>query len=238
MACTTCPATRPYELTPDGREVNDLDIGIDFVPVIHVPNTPSGSKHFGRSLLLSVAQLLDDIGFADSDLAASSEFVGNTPVVTTGGTGGRRVGPRPGRAVEHADRRRREAARHVERADRADRLRRAPAVAAVDQLADRGGAARPGRAERGPVRVRARARVRADPVADLEDAAGPQAQAPADPEVRDAARAGRRGAAGRSDATRGDHLGPYLPADVQAEIDRVEKLLRRTRSASRRVCRC
>jgi hypothetical protein len=71
----------------DGTPVDELDIGVDFMPIVHVPNTPGGGRHFGRSMLLAVAQLLDDIGFADSDLAASSEAVGNTPLVVTGGAG-------------------------------------------------------------------------------------------------------------------------------------------------------
>jgi hypothetical protein len=69
------------------QDVDELDIGVDFMPIVHVPNTPGGGRHFGRSMLLAVAQLLDDIGFADSDLAASSEAVGNTPLVVTGGAG-------------------------------------------------------------------------------------------------------------------------------------------------------
>jgi hypothetical protein len=69
---------------------------VDFLPVVHVPNTPAGSKHFGRSLFLSVAQLLDDLGFADSDLAASSELVGNAPLVVSGGSGGGALSRGPG----------------------------------------------------------------------------------------------------------------------------------------------
>lgn len=79
--------TAKFVVGSDGAEINDLDIGVDYMPIIHVPNTPSGGQHFGRSILLCVAQLLDDIGFADSDLAAASEAVGNTPVVVTGGAG-------------------------------------------------------------------------------------------------------------------------------------------------------
>lgn len=82
--------------TPDGTQIRNLDIGVDFVPVVHVPNTPGGGRHFGRSLLLPVAQLLDDLGFADSDLAVSSEVVGNTPLVLTGGAGGQALDRGPG----------------------------------------------------------------------------------------------------------------------------------------------
>ena len=80
--------TPPTVEFPDGQEIRDLDIGVDFLPIVHVPNTPAGAAHFGRSMFLSVAQLLDDLGFADSDLAASSEFVGNAPLVVTGAGNG------------------------------------------------------------------------------------------------------------------------------------------------------
>jgi hypothetical protein len=89
----TAPPTAEF---PEGRRVDDLDIGVDFLPVVHIPNTPAGSKHFGRSLFLSVAQLLDDLGFADSDLAASSELVGNAPLVVSGGSGGGALSRGPG----------------------------------------------------------------------------------------------------------------------------------------------
>lgn len=89
-------STATYLTDPDGTEVRDLPVGVDFMPVVHIPNTPAGARHFGKSLLISVAQLLDDIGFADSDLAAASEVVGNTPVVTTGGVGGAALDRRPG----------------------------------------------------------------------------------------------------------------------------------------------
>lgn len=84
-----------YVTARDGTVMRDLDIELDFLPVVHEPNTPSGGRHFGRSLLLSVAQLLDDLGFGDSDLAASSELIGNAPVVVTGAaaSGGLARGP-------------------------------------------------------------------------------------------------------------------------------------------------
>lgn len=87
-----------YQLNPNAaewREVrlrdgsvqvqHDVDLRLDFLPVVHVPNDAAGARHFGRSLLLRVAGILDDLANADTDLAASSAVVGNTPLVTTGG---------------------------------------------------------------------------------------------------------------------------------------------------------
>ncbi len=80
---------------PNGATVYDLPeptnvleapraLGVDFLPVVHVPNDAAGARHFGRSLLLLVSQLLDDIASTDTDLQANSELVGSTPMVTTG----------------------------------------------------------------------------------------------------------------------------------------------------------
>lgn len=56
-----------YTVDGDGP-INRRDLGIDFMPVIHVPNTPALLEQFGRSSLSSVAQILDDLANADSDL--------------------------------------------------------------------------------------------------------------------------------------------------------------------------
>lgn len=60
-------------------------LNIDFVPVVHVPNDAAGKRHFGKSILLLVAQALDDVAGTDTDLQANSELVGSTPTVIKGG---------------------------------------------------------------------------------------------------------------------------------------------------------
>jgi hypothetical protein len=68
------------DIQPD-KEVN---MGIDFMPVVHVPNTINLQHHFGRSALSNVMQLLDDIQATDTDLQASSSTTGSPPIVVTG----------------------------------------------------------------------------------------------------------------------------------------------------------
>lgn len=51
-----------------------VDLGCDFLPIIHVPNTPSGKEHYGRSVIDTVAQLFDDIGQADTDVMTASRY--------------------------------------------------------------------------------------------------------------------------------------------------------------------
>lgn len=58
------------------------DLGIDFIPVVHVPNTPTDAD-WGESVLLRVAQLLDDVQNTDTDLALASQTASST-LVTEG----------------------------------------------------------------------------------------------------------------------------------------------------------
>jgi hypothetical protein len=73
-----------WTLGEDGRPIQDLNLGIDFVPVLHVPNTPSRKEHYGPSILDSVTQIVDDIQAADTDAAAASRIAG-TPLITLAG---------------------------------------------------------------------------------------------------------------------------------------------------------
>lgn len=69
------------------------DLGIDFLPVVHVPNDAPGARHFGRSVLTLAAQALDDVSATDTDLQTNSELVGSTPLVTKGAPAGLGGGP-------------------------------------------------------------------------------------------------------------------------------------------------
>lgn len=64
----------------------DIDLGIDFIPVLHVPNSVAESEHFGRSSIGWVLQIIDDIANADTDLAAASGTAGAPVVALSGGT--------------------------------------------------------------------------------------------------------------------------------------------------------
>jgi hypothetical protein len=75
-----------WETTNDGEEIRNLDLGIDFVPVIHLPNNVALLNHFGRSILATVLQILDDISNADTDLQAASATTGTPPVALSGAT--------------------------------------------------------------------------------------------------------------------------------------------------------
>lgn len=61
------------------------DLAVDFVPVVHVPNTP---EEWGGSILLRVGQILDDIQGTDTDLATGAQTSASPTLVTTGGPAG------------------------------------------------------------------------------------------------------------------------------------------------------
>jgi hypothetical protein len=68
----------------DGEVLDHLDLGFDFIPLVHVPNTVSSAGHFGQSSLLSLAQLLDDIASADTDSQRASATTGS-PIIGLSG---------------------------------------------------------------------------------------------------------------------------------------------------------
>lgn len=71
--------------TSDGPvNVDHLDLMIDFIPVVHVPNTVEIKDHFGEALVTSVAQILDDLARADTDASKAAQLAG-VPMVAAAG---------------------------------------------------------------------------------------------------------------------------------------------------------
>lgn len=60
-----------------------VELGFDFIPVIHLPNTETGA-HFGVSSLARVTQILDDLATGDAARASAAWLAGNPPVGVTG----------------------------------------------------------------------------------------------------------------------------------------------------------
>lgn len=65
-------------------ELQQLAIGLDFIPVVHVPNTQASLTHFGRSIIPGLAQLLDELAATDADEAMASRWAGQPPLVVKG----------------------------------------------------------------------------------------------------------------------------------------------------------
>lgn len=72
-----------YLTGEDGAELNDRPLGLDFIPVIHTPNTSTG-HHYGMSLLAGIAQVLDDLAATDTDTQAAASVAGTPPIVLSG----------------------------------------------------------------------------------------------------------------------------------------------------------
>jgi hypothetical protein len=74
-----------WETTEDGEPIHNLDLGIDFIPVVHTPNTIAFKNHFGKSSIASVLQLFDELSSTDTDLAKGAAIAGWPPLATEGG---------------------------------------------------------------------------------------------------------------------------------------------------------
>jgi len=91
----------PIEVGGPPVELNRVPLGIDFIPVIHWPNTPALLTHFGRSFLAGLFQLLDEIAATDMDEALASRWAGRPPFVVKGmEPGSTTLDMTPGQAVK------------------------------------------------------------------------------------------------------------------------------------------
>jgi hypothetical protein len=126
----------------DGEVLDHLDLLIDFLPVVHIPNTvPAAEEYWGQSSLAKVLQVFDELAGSDTDSARASATTG-LPMVAISGVADTRaqmdVGPgalfklgENGRltAVDTSSALR-ELREHVhDLADRAAKVARLPAVA-------------------------------------------------------------------------------------------------------------
>lgn len=83
----------------DGEELHDIDLKVDYIPVVHLPNTQrDDDEHFGKSSLVTVAQILDEIQATDSDLAKGASIAGFPPLAAEGALS--EVDDRTGKVVE------------------------------------------------------------------------------------------------------------------------------------------
>ncbi|MEW2393058.1 hypothetical protein AB0933_32325 [Streptomyces venezuelae] len=92
------PMDKARFATNDQGEVLDrLDLYLDFVPVIHVPNTvPAAGEHWGMSSLAKALQVFDELAGSDTDAARASATTGQPMIAVSGVTDPRQqytVGP-------------------------------------------------------------------------------------------------------------------------------------------------
>ncbi|WP_073947634.1 phage portal protein [Streptomyces kebangsaanensis] len=79
------PDKASYRVRSDGQVLDRLDLMVDFIPVVHIPNSiPDVGEHWGKSTLATPLQLLDELAATDTDSASASATTG-TPIVALAG---------------------------------------------------------------------------------------------------------------------------------------------------------
>lgn len=74
-----------YATRSDGEVLDHLDLLIDFIPVIHVPNTvPPAEEHWGQSSLAKALQVFDELAGSDTDSARASATTGLPMLAVSG----------------------------------------------------------------------------------------------------------------------------------------------------------
>ena len=99
VTCAYTSASWAIEDT-DGRDLRNLPLNLatidawrqdqhcDFLPVVHVPNTPAGAEHYGTATFTPHAQLLDDIAQTDTRIMDGSQFLGSPTAAVAGANAG------------------------------------------------------------------------------------------------------------------------------------------------------
>src|SRR5690625_1011826 len=60
------------------------DLNIDFIPVVHTPNTPASQTTWGQSSLANVLQVLDDVALHDRDVMQATRYLSNPTIFAKG----------------------------------------------------------------------------------------------------------------------------------------------------------
>jgi len=85
---TLSPANAKWLTTNDasGNAIpfRDIDMRIDIIPVVHITNSVAEKEGYGKSTLIYIAQILDDLMLANTDLARSAATTGHAPVAVSG----------------------------------------------------------------------------------------------------------------------------------------------------------
>lgn len=74
------PTLATMSVRPDGQVLDRLDLMVDFVPVVDLPNNIPDDGHWGQSSLAKILQGLDELAGADTDAAHAAATTG-LPIV-------------------------------------------------------------------------------------------------------------------------------------------------------------
>ena len=95
VTCVFSDATWPLAAVQAGKPdaldrsratftVDRFDLGIDYIPVVHRPNTVSGREHFGRALCDLAVRTFDDLAMVDTLAMKGAQFLGRPAVWANG----------------------------------------------------------------------------------------------------------------------------------------------------------
>lgn len=88
----------------DGEVLDHLDLMLDFIPVVHVPNTvPPAEEHWGQSSLAKVLQVFDELAGTDTDSSKASATTGSPMVSVSGADARTELAVGPGVAIKLGD---------------------------------------------------------------------------------------------------------------------------------------
>jgi len=79
------PDVDNFTMTGAVFRFQDEDLGIDFIPVIHVPNNVAELDGFGTSSIAMVMQIIDDIEANDTDSQKAGALAGTPAIALSGG---------------------------------------------------------------------------------------------------------------------------------------------------------
>lgn len=85
-----------FATNEDGLVIKRLDLHHDFLPIVHVPNTPASREHFGTSVIDLVAQILDDIQIGDTNIQEAAALAAGPVLHSSGQKNAEKIAVRPG----------------------------------------------------------------------------------------------------------------------------------------------
>ncbi|MFE9770671.1 hypothetical protein ACFYOV_03095 [Streptomyces sp. NPDC005931] len=74
-----------YRVRSDGEVLDQLDLMVDFIPLVHVANSiPASGEHWGKPTIATVLQALDELSATDTDSSGASATTGS-PIIGLAG---------------------------------------------------------------------------------------------------------------------------------------------------------
>lgn len=94
------PDVDPFSAAPLYWVNPGQDLRLDTIPVVHLPNTPTGEEQFGQATIDTVAQVFDDVAQADGLTMSAASYIGDPTIGVSGVKVGDAGHVMPGRVFE------------------------------------------------------------------------------------------------------------------------------------------